>query len=425
MITFKYLLEKFAHQTASRMGLEYYGFGRYGKSGEVTYVSKFDTLKPVHKVENFRTLPGDILTHLQHADDEVFNNGVKGVRNALDHLHALKYKHDRVKISQKIDGAPSVVLGIHPETKKFFVASKSAFNKDPKINYTPEDIDRNHGHAPGLAAKLKELLKHGPKLGIKGIVQGDMLYGEHDKEETGGKVSFKPNTIRYSIPSDHEEGVKVSKSKIGVALHTEYDKDGKAVLNPNIKVKSHPDVYNMPVAVDPDKMNFDHSALFQHQSAIGKTMNQIPAEGWEAITHPSITTHAMTYINSKVRKGETDYNVDELMRHIATKSQKEINAVKTDKSKEAKKAKLKDLLSFIGANEEHLTNAFTIQKHIVDAKHHIIDRLNTNQTFEHTYENGEKANPEGYVLIGHHGPIKLVNRADFSRQNFNVGTFKK
>lgn len=424
MTKYQELIERFAHQIAISQGLEYYGFGRYGKDGHVTHVSKFDTLRPVHKVEPLKTLPGDVLKHLQHSDDEVFNNGVDGVRNVLDHIHALKYNSDRVKVSQKIDGAPSVVLGTHPETGKFFVASKSAFNKDPKINYTEEDVDRNHGHAPGLAQKLKELLRHGHKLGIHGVVQGDMLYGEHDKEYHGGKVAFKPNTIRYAIDTNHPEGQKVHRSKIGLALHTEY-KDGKAILNPNIAVNYHPDVYNMPVAVSPDKMKFDNEKLSHHQKNIGSLMNKVSREGWGAVTHPDTKEHVMTYINSKVRAGDSNYKVDELISHIHNKLQKGIDTVKTDKAKDAKEAQRDSLINHVKVNKNHFKHAFAIQKHIADAKHHIIDQLNRGQTFHHSYDDGTEAHPEGYVMVGHHGPLKFVNREDFSRVNFTAGKFQK
>ena len=81
-------------------------------------------------------------------------------------------------VTTKYDGSPSIVFGTHPETGRFFVASKSAFNKDPKINYTPEDIERNHGHAPGLVEKLKGALEHLPKIMPRngGVYQGDLMY---------------------------------------------------------------------------------------------------------------------------------------------------------------------------------------------------------------------------------------------------------
>lgn len=426
-MNYKELKESLAHDTAARLGLEYYGFGRYGRHGQVTHISKFDVLKATHQVKPFTTLPEEKLKHLQHADDEVFNNGVEGTRNVLDHINALKHGHERVLISQKIDGAPGVILGTHPTSKKFFVATKSAFNKDPKINYTNEDIDRNHGHAPGLASKLKELLHHGPKLGIQGIVQGDMLYGEHDKEHHGTKVAFKPNTIRYAVDSNSHVGKLVTRSKIGLALHTRYNEHGHAVLNPDLhkEVNEHPDVYVMPVAVNSEKMKFDKDKLYGHSKSIGKLMNEIPSHGWDAITHKSITPHVSTYINSQVRVGNEDYKVSGLKAHIKDKYKKLIDGVKTEKSKISKTAERDTLLTHIDEHAEHFRNAFKLQSHIVKAKHHIIDSLNHSQVFEHTYADGSQANPEGYVAIGHHGPIKFVNRSDFSRQNFNQGTFQK
>lgn len=316
-----------------------------------------------------------------------------------------------------IHNSPSVVFGTHPETGKFFVASKSAFNKDPKINYTEEDIDRNHGHAPGLAAKLKQLLNHGPKLGVKGVVQGDFLFDQTDKTESDNKVSFKPNTIRYSAPTDSAHGKKVAAAKIGVALHTRYE-NGKAVLDPNIEHKEHKDVYVMPVSVDQSKMEFNHDTIRKHVSESGRLMKQIPKHGWEAITHDKIVPHVKTYINSEVRKGNSNYTTNGLLEHIKSKYQKEIDKVSSNKSKETKSAQRDELMNHVHQNREHFENAFRIQEHITHAKHHIIDKLNQNQDFEHSYDDGSKANPEGYVMIGHHGPLKLVNRQEFSRNNF-------
>lgn len=421
MKSFKqYLLESQATLMAAHLGLTSFGYGRYGSNGHVTHISKMGKLVPISKVKDIETLKGGQLKHLEHADDEVFNNGHLGTINVVDHINALRHGDDRVKISQKIDGSPSVVFGTHPDTGHFFVASKSAFNKDPKINYSDEDIDRNHGHAPGLASKLKALLHHGPKLGVNGIVQGDLLYTDEDKTEKDGKISFKPNTIRYSIDKNHPEGQKVAQSKIGVAIHTQYDHSGKAVLNPEIGVQSHPDVYNMPVSVDSGKMKFDNNKLKQHASEIGKLTKHMSQAGWNAVTHEKAVPFVKTYINSKVRAGEENLNTDELVSHVNDKYQKEIDKVKTDKSKAAKSAERDEIVSHIRTNSHHFDTAFAIQSHINAAKHHVISTLDKNQTFDHHYADGTPAAPEGYVSISHHGPLKLVNRQEFSRANFQM-----
>ncbi len=78
------------------------------------------------------------------------------------------------EIDRALDSAWCLVaVGTNPENGRFFVATKSAFNKNPKINYTHEDIEKNHGHAPGLVEKLKAALTHLPKsTPKKGVFQG-------------------------------------------------------------------------------------------------------------------------------------------------------------------------------------------------------------------------------------------------------------
>ena len=128
----------------------------------------------------------DKLKHLEHAEDHPINAGAAGFKHAADTLNAvhnqlLRKDGSNVKVTMKYDGSPSIVFGHHPQTGKFFVASKSAFNVKPKINYTDQDIEANHGHAPGLVSKLKFALKHLPKVTPKGAVyQGDIMHTPED-----------------------------------------------------------------------------------------------------------------------------------------------------------------------------------------------------------------------------------------------------
>lgn len=125
------------------------------------------------------------LKHISHAEDHPLHHGHAGFEHAYGALmkahHHIVNKKNNSNLTMKYDGSPSLVFGHHPKTGKFFVASKSAFNKNPKINHTEADIDRNHGHSPGLANKLKAALKHLPKVTPKkGVYQGDMMYSHED-----------------------------------------------------------------------------------------------------------------------------------------------------------------------------------------------------------------------------------------------------
>lgn len=115
-------------------------------------------------------------THMEHLEDNILNNGVEGTRQSINFLRALRDmlaggSKSRVNVTVKWDGAPAVFCGINPENGKFFVGTKSIFNKTPKINYSTGDIRKNHSGE--LANKLTVCLRELSKIGIKGILQGD------------------------------------------------------------------------------------------------------------------------------------------------------------------------------------------------------------------------------------------------------------
>ena len=186
-------------------------------------------------MQGFRDfLVEDKNTHLEHLEDEIINNGTKGATTAINFLKSVKQMLQGGKggstVTVKWDGAPAIFCGINPENGKFFVGTKSIFNKSPKINYTNSDIGRNHGGQ--LADKLKVALRYLPKLGIKGILQGDLLFTSDDKKTAvvDGKKSiiFTPNTITYAVPVV-KSGLfgsslynNINKAQIGIIFHTSY-----------------------------------------------------------------------------------------------------------------------------------------------------------------------------------------------------------
>ena len=127
--------------------------------------------------------------HLEHLEDEVLNNGVVGTRGAINFLQSLRdmlagSSKSSVNVTVKWDGAPAIFAGINPENGQFFVGTKGVFNKNAKINYTIDDIDRNHP-GTGLNQKLKVALTELSKLGIKDV---DKIYNLDDM--VGGDALF-------------------------------------------------------------------------------------------------------------------------------------------------------------------------------------------------------------------------------------------
>ena len=142
--------------------------------------------------------------HLQHPEDSILTGDLSALNCFINPSH----------LSVKFDGRPAIVWGSHPQTGKTFVGTKSVFNKKKiKVNYTVEDIERNHGDRPELVMILTACLECLPP--TNHIYQGDFIgFG-------GGQVDFTPNTVNYVFPNVVEE-------TIVVAPHTEYyaDKEG-------------------------------------------------------------------------------------------------------------------------------------------------------------------------------------------------------
>ena len=376
---------------------------------------------------------GAKLKHIHHAEDRPILHGSDGFDHAYNALYGAHYHTKQGlsnnKLTMKYDGSPSVVFGHNPENGKFFVASKSAFNKNPKINYTPEDIDKNHGHAPGLAEKLKHGLEHLPKISPKeGVYQGDFMYSGNDvKKNKDGSSSFTPNTITYTAKG--EKAAAINKSKMGVVIHTKYEGDNLKSMSAHHDVSpsefgKHPDVYHHTADYDAAGAQYhpqSQESFARHMSAAKEIHEKGGAKMYKAIEkHGGDGGHLATYINQTVRDGSTP-TADGLQKHIADKYQKMVSKLKTEKSQNAKLDELSDHLKHIQKNSKHYDNLLKMHGHLQSAKNELVKSLEANEgSYAHAI-GGVASKPEGFVYSHTHKgvtePTKLVNRAEFARQN--------
>jgi hypothetical protein len=402
------------------------------------------------------------LTHLEHAEDHVIHGGMEGFAHAYHNLEDVKEqingKKNKTKIATKYDGAPSIVFGHHPETGAFFVSTKSAFNKDPKLNYTPEDIEKNHGHAPGLVQKLKHALEHLPKVTPKtGVYQGDVMHSgiqsktnpHGDVVNEGGKYHFKPNTLTYSTPHSSAEGKKLAGSKFGVAVHTAYEGNTlegmKAQYGADLAhFPKHPDVHVVSTVDDVHKadLNTNQSHTYEHHMAEakkvflatdkkhydtalkGKTIGT-KADGTPKYEHEHHVDHLKTYINKTVRDG-TKPSVEGYTEHLKEKHLKEIAKVKTAKAVDSKVERMNTDMAHVDKHSDKFQNILDMHHHLQAAKDQLVHSLSAKPKFEHSIPEpgstkitgGKPAKPEGFVVIRNNRPTKFVDRAEFSRANF-------
>jgi hypothetical protein len=391
--------------------------------------------------------------HLEHAEDLILDHGVDGGRAALNFLRSLRdmlsgSARSSVNITEKWDGAPAIFAGIEPETGDFFVAKKSVFNVSPKLYKTAKEIDDDLSGA--LNEKFKVALKEFSKLGIKGVLQGDLMFTSDVETETIDGVkyyTFQPNTIVYAVPVDSDLGKTINKAKVGIVWHTTYTGDTlqgmTASFGADISGLKKPSSVWMDDATYKDvsgKATFtakETETITAILSQVGKTFNKINANGLRKfLTVQNGMTGAIagaslkTYNNSKVRAGEKISNpaahAKGYEKWVFDSIQKQIDKAKSDKGKEKYTNIQKEYMREVRKHTGNLKQIITFQNLLVDAKMQIVNKLNSvkglTDTFVKTKDGFKVTNPEGYVAIDRisGGAVKLVDRMEFSFNNFTA-----
>jgi len=404
-------------------------------------------------MQSFKTyLREEKNTHMTHIEDQVIYGGVKGAKQAILALRSLRdmlagNAKSSVDVTVKWDGAPAVFAGIDPNDGEFFVAKKGIFNANPKVYKSHADIDDDT--SGDLNAKLKIAYDELSKLGITGVVQGDIMFTGSDlkKEKIDGEdfITFHPNTIVYAVQADSDEAKKIQKAKIGVVWHTTYVggtfESMKASYGVDTnKFKNVPTVWSKSAEIrdlsgTATLTAADTKEVTAALSNAGKIFQKIAGSTLREIEkNTEFAKMIETFNNSKVRGKvevkDTKKHVNELIQWISDKFEKEASKRSSEKGKQAQYAKRDEILKFFSdKNKNNLKLVFDLQKAIVDAKLIIInklDRLKNINTFVLTKKGFKVTGQEGFVAIDRvgGGAVKLVDRLEFSTNNFSPDIIK-
>lgn len=346
---------------------------------------------------------------IEHLEDFIIEEGLEGftlLKKALDGvIDFCNGKPTDVVVSQKIDGSPNITFGVNAEGK-FWVGTKSLFNKKtPKINYTPEDINRNH-ESPGLNKKLNVALRYLPMIRAKGIVSADILFTEDDiKQQTIDNkkmLTFKANTLVYAAEVGTDIARKISVAKIGIAVHTKFEGDHpqnfKAQYNPAISFTPHQAVFVVnpyDVTVAP----FNQQEM-QELERLGSM--QVDPKIFDIIRETKNAQMFKKYTNQLVRNGQ----------------------IETDP-----KSFYNGLKQFFEVNDNRIFRHFDDELlslceaylNIIKIKKMILNHLRDTEALRAFVKDGDSLVPvsgEGFVVVVDNLPIKLIDRSVFSRANF-------
>lgn len=391
--------------------------------------------------------------HLEHIEDEIFNNGIDGGRASINFIRSLRDmlssgSKRSVNVTVKWDGAPAIFCGKHPETGKFFVAKKSLFNKTPKFYTSIAEIDDDL--SGDLATKFKACFNNLKDIGIDNILQGDLMFtkGDLTKQDINDESyeTFQPNTILYAVPSTSKLASTMRKANVGIVFHTTYTGDSldnlKASFGADIsKLKKTSKVwmddaeYN-DVSGTATFTQKDSAEITRLMSRTGKVFQKIKKPQLDGFLklQGQMDDGMMykTYHNSKVRAGENflrlNYkkHTDDYLKFVEEKFDAQIDKLKRP---DAKKTKAKNKNIYLTQIRKYLPLLRTLvefQALINYAKIKILAKVNKAKQLTAMFvkkDNGfDVVSPEGFVAIDNDlgGAVKLVDRMEFSLNNFTV-----
>jgi hypothetical protein len=386
-------------------------------------------------------------THLEHLEDSIIDRGSKGGKDAVNFLKSIKkmltgHTGGRLNVTVKWDGAPAVICGINPENGKFFVGTKSVFNVTPKVNYSTGDIMKNHDGV--LAQKLIVCLRELSKLGITGILQGDLLFTPGDVKtvniEEQDYLTFTPNTITYAVPVNSDLGRRISKARIGIVFHTVYHGSNLKNLKGGFgSIKGFPKLASVFVT-DATYKDASGSATFSKTEQVQFDSILSMAEGSLQKAQPvlndfntsdplAVGYKLKSFFNFYIRNSQGDMaRVKELVEsfrsYYSNMLQQEVDAVSKEETKNKYRTIRDNGLNFIDKNKNGIYYTIASWISLQRAKNFLIRKLNQIQSIGHfmrTPDGYRVTNPEGYVAVDRvRGAVKLVDRLEFSRANFNV-----
>jgi len=393
-------------------------------------------------------------THLEHLEDNIFNKGYPGAKEAVNYLYSLHDMLDgksqqAVSMTTKWDGAPAIIAGKDPATGKFFVGTKGVFAKIPKMNFTTNDIKLNHPGQDDLQNKLALALTKLSKLTWNTVAQGDFLFAKDtlsEKEIDGESyLIFKPNTLVYAVPSQSELSSQIVKSDIGIVWHTEYvggptlaDTQAKFGFDSSVLGQA-PGVWHRDAIIKDlsGTVTFTATESADIMSAIAtadqylKTVDQDTfawlGQGTDLVGKEFLQ-QLKAHANNQVRQGHFDeptkFAQGFVQKYIDYMT-KEIDKVKTQKSIDAKTEKMVAGVKFIREHLQSIVSVYDLYLKLIEAKIKIVKKLEqirVMNTFVPTEDGYEVTGEEGFVAVDRMGnALKLVDRLEFSRLNFGSG----
>ena len=420
------------------------------------------------------------VSHLEHLEDFLFVHGKTGVETGLAtvrrFIKSLEDASDDVVVSEKLDGSPSVFFGKAPDGR-FFLSTKSLMNAEQKIAYSLADIQRQwNGELSQILSSLFVNLKPAFKSQYT-AVQADVLFPNKGKKvqmdvEGQPYLTFQPNTITYGIPVDKKSDLyqNVRQASVGLVVHgvyeTSFGNDQRIELDQKEHALAKEEAAVLMrdrnvFAIDPFVPNLKNlnsasdilNELKDLTHAVETALDEVDPEFnemWEENSDPMIRKIKQIipqFVNQQVRLSGDEETIitatDEkqfikmfrkkLSDYINKQRDSEQAALRTSAGRDRKFQRYEELKGWMNEMDQTIEpflkvyfRLFSIKNLLVKLFDQVERKLGKTFMVDRTNEFSIKAvKPEGYVLLNGPNMVKIVDRAEFSRNNMLYSPFKE
>jgi hypothetical protein len=394
--------------------------------------------------------------HLTHLEDLALFQGKAGAIRAVAFLRNLANlaktsSTKKFNVTLKWDGSPAVVCGVDPADGKFFVATKSAFNKDAKLNKSLDDIAVNHPDAgeadkQGLRDKLSKSFTSLQKLGIKNVLQGDLLWTKGDLKSIQYQgepyVAFKPNTLTYAVPQNMQLAKEIQQANLGIVFHTSYSGKSLDSMTASFDIdltslNKTPEVWYDDAYIKDftGVVNLTQGEFANVSQAINDAEKYINASGniFEFLEANELgkdfkqNVHANH--NNMIRAGAITQDPLAFFYNFAkdyeARVEKAIASLKTGREGPAGQRRLLALeqwRTYYMTNKKNIQNWYSAWLKLTAIKNTLYQKLKNIKQIDAFELQGDEyvvSDQEGFVAVDHVGnAVKIVDRLDFSKKNF-------
>ena len=377
------------------------------------------------KLVEFKTVTGrcDILledARIHHLEDFVLWDGSQGAREAVTALSNINKNLKSVTI--KWDGAVGVIFGRDPNGE-FIFTDKAGFvakGYDGRVTNADDLGAMIQGRAKDVskaadykifADKMKSVfpvVQAATPENLEGYYKADILYFSQPQLQNN-VYKFKPNVVTYSVKADSVLGKKIARSEVGIVIHSKINEQGVAQNMPeDLEFRGSkllvvpPVTVSEPVTVDDAALDQVKALLSQHSQDIDSVLDRNKLSVMKVSDFAQIL---YTYVNNKVLKGESDLGRDFVKWLTMTSA--------VSRNKQGK------IVDYVKQEVKGFNALWKVFVGIQMAKDAVIRQLDSQQS-DVTASMNDQPGGEGYVVQTAKGPIKLVNRAGFSKQNFQL-----